>query len=83
MLRGIEQTVYADSVAALRDPAQWGSPDSFTLGIAHAKEGTGILDLVREVRPPFSPDAVCSEFSEIMHAYHVNKCSADRYALMR
>ena len=58
-----------------------GSSDSFTLGVAHAKEGTGILDLVREVRPPFSPDAVCSEFSEIMHAYHVNKCSADRYAL--
>ena len=27
VLSGIEQTVYADSVAALRDPAQWGSPD--------------------------------------------------------
>jgi len=49
--------------------------------IAHAKEGTGILDLVRETRPPFSPDAVCSEYSEIMRGYNVGKCSADRYAL--
>jgi hypothetical protein len=61
--------------------ASGGGSDSFTLGIAHAKDGVGILDLVRETRPPFSPDAVSAEYSEIMHSYHVNKCSADRYAL--
>ena len=59
--------------------ASGGSSNSFTLAIAHAEEGRGILDLVREVRPKFSPDAVCAEFSDIMKAYGVGKCSGDRY----
>jgi len=61
--------------------ASGGSSDSFTLALAHAEEGRGILDLVREVRPKFSPDAVCAEFSDIMKAYGVGKCSGDRYGL--
>lgn len=61
--------------------ASGGSSDSFTLGIAHAEDARGILDLVREVRPPFSPDQVCSDYAEIMRGYNISKCSADRYAL--
>ena len=32
-----------------------GSADAMTLAIAHKEGTTAILDLVREVRPPFSP----------------------------
>ena len=39
-----------------------------TMGIAHAEGETGaetvILDFVREVRAPFSPEAVVSQFAE-------------------
>jgi hypothetical protein len=61
--------------------ASGGSSDSFTMAIAHSVNGIGILDLVREVRPPFSPDAVCAEFSHTMADYRVGKCTGDRYAL--
>jgi hypothetical protein len=46
------------SYAAFVDPSG-GSSDSMTLAIAHkGKDGTAILDAVRERRPPFSPDDV-------------------------
>jgi hypothetical protein len=62
-----------------------GSSDSFTLAIAH-KEGkrhapeTLILDLVREVRPPFSPEAKVQEFADLLKRYRVSKVCGDRYA---
>jgi hypothetical protein len=45
--------------AAFTDPSG-GSADSFTLAIGHREKGTGrgILDAIREVRPPFSPESV-------------------------
>ena len=36
-----------------------GSADSFTLAIAHKEHELGVLDCLREVRPPFSPEGVC------------------------
>jgi hypothetical protein len=45
---------------AFVDPSG-GSSDSFTLAIAH-KEGERVLiDAVRDIRPPFSPEAVINE----------------------
>lgn len=41
----------------------------------------GVLDLIREVKPPFSPDAVCADFSDCMRRYGVSTAHADRYAL--
>jgi hypothetical protein len=61
--------------------ASGGSSDSFTMAISHAVNGVGILDLVREVRPRFSPDAVCQEFSAVMADYRIGKCVGDRYGL--
>jgi hypothetical protein len=57
-----------------------GSQDSFTLGIAHAENGKAILDVVRERRPPFSPEAVVSEFAELLQSYSVSTVQGDRYA---
>ena len=61
--------------------ASGGSSDSFTLAICHREGDTGILDLIREVKPPFSPDAVCADFADCMRRYGVSTAWADRYAL--
>ena len=65
---------------AFTDPSG-GSSDSFTLAIAHTeKEGLTVLDAVRERKPPFSPDAVVSEFAELLKSYRVGVVQGDRYA---
>jgi hypothetical protein len=58
-----------------------GSQDSFTLAIAHRQgDDAAVLDLVRERRPPFSPDAVVSEFAEVLQSYGLLEVMGDRYA---
>jgi len=43
-----------------------GSADSMTLAVAHRDpDGTAVLDCVREVRPPFSPDGVVQDFAAV------------------
>jgi len=61
--------------SAFVDPSG-GSADSFTLAIAHK----GVLDAVREVRPPFSPEAVVAEYAALLKTYRVTKVVGDRYA---
>jgi hypothetical protein len=57
-----------------------GSSDSMTLGIAHREtDGTAVLDLLRERRPPFSPEAVVSEFAEALKLYRVSRVIGDAY----
>jgi hypothetical protein len=46
-----------NSYIAFCDPSG-GSSDSMTLGIAHKEGETVVLDLLREYRPPFSPETV-------------------------
>jgi hypothetical protein len=65
---------------AFTDPSG-GSADAFTLAIAHRDPGgVPVLDLVREVRPPFSPEAVVADFSREMARYHVGTVTGDHYA---
>jgi hypothetical protein len=57
-----------------------GSMDSMTLAIAHReKDGTAVLDAVRERKPPFSPEDVTFEFSKLLKAYRVRNVVGDRY----
>jgi len=63
---------------AFVDPSG-GSQDSFTLAIAHSEGGRAVLDLVREVRPPFSPDEVVAEFVKDLGRYGVTEVTGDRY----
>jgi len=68
------------SYVAFVDPSG-GSSDSMTLAIAHRdKFGTGILDCIRECRPPFSPESVVDEFCSTLKQYHIIKVCGDRYA---
>jgi len=67
------------SYTAFCDPSG-GGQDSFTLAIGHSEKGTAILDCVRERKPPFSPEAVVSEFAELLKTYRIREVVGDRYA---
>jgi hypothetical protein len=63
------------------DPSGGAGTDSMTLAIAHrAKDGTAVLDCVRERRPPFSPDSVTADYSALLKAYGLRKVTGDKFA---
>ncbi|MCA0344130.1 MAG: hypothetical protein LCH99_30975, partial [Proteobacteria bacterium] len=64
---------------AFVDPSG-GSADSMTLAIAHAEKTTAMLDAVREVKPPFSPESTVSDFSKLLKQYRITTVLGDRYA---
>jgi hypothetical protein len=64
---------------AFIDASGGSGSDSMTVAIAHSDNGVPTLDAVRERRPPFSPDAVVSEFSELLRAYRINRAESDRW----
>ncbi len=72
---------------AFVDPSG-GSADSMTLAIAHAVEERtdgqatrrAVLDVVREVRPPFSPESCVAEFCALLKDYRCTEVTGDRYA---
>ena len=51
-----------------------------TLAIAHKEGDTVILDALREVKPPFSPEAVVDEFAALLKKYRLTRVEGDRYA---
>jgi hypothetical protein len=66
--------------AAFVDPSG-GSSDAMTLAIGHAeRDGRAVLDAIREVRPPFSPEAVVAEFAALLRSYRITSVQGDRYA---
>ena len=81
--RGVYERAYQQGVTyhAFADPSG-GSADSFTLCIAHNATSTGtiLIDLLREVNPPFSAEQVVLEFSNLIKSYKINKVVSDRYA---
>ena len=64
---------------AFVDPSG-GSGDSFTLAVAHNEGEVGLLDCLREIRPPFSPEGVVHEFSDLLKTYRISNVKGDRYA---
>jgi hypothetical protein len=64
---------------AFVDPSG-GSSDSMTLAIAHREGDRAILDAIREVRPPFSPESVVAEFAALLKTYRVFSVIGDKYA---
>lgn len=68
---------------AFVDPSG-GSADSMTLSIGHieteASTARYVIDVVRERKPPFSPEAVVSEFSDLLRDYRISVVVGDRYA---
>jgi hypothetical protein len=64
---------------AFVDPSG-GSSDSFTLGIAHRERERIVIDAVREVQPPFSPERVVEDFANLLKGYRVTLVRGDKYA---
>ncbi|MDT3686485.1 MAG: terminase large subunit [Pseudorhodoplanes sp.] len=64
---------------AFVDPSG-GSKDSMTVAIAHNEGGVARLDLMRERRAPFSPEAVVEDFCRDLKRYGIRKVRGDRYA---
>ena len=56
-----------------------GAQDSMTLGVAHTEGDTAILDAVREVRPPFSPESVVADFVALLRSYGLSEVTGDRW----
>jgi hypothetical protein len=66
--------------SAFVDPSG-GSSDSFGLAIAHrTDDDRGVLDAVREIRPPFNPADAVSELAQLLKSYSVTRVVGDRYA---
>jgi hypothetical protein len=53
-----------------------------TLAVAHMETERAILDLVRERKPPFSPDDVTKEFADTIKSYGTTMVRGDRYGGM-
>jgi hypothetical protein len=56
-----------------------GSADAMTLAIAHKEGNAAVLDLIREAKPPFSPEGVVKEFADTLRRYRVTKVFGDRW----
>ena len=72
-------SVFSPTYRAFVDPSGGGS-DSMTLAIAHTHTDVVVLDAVREVRPPFSPEAVVADFATLLKTYRIHQVTGDRYA---
>ncbi len=68
------------SYVAFVDPSGGTGSDSMTLAVAHRDGDRAILDAIREVRPPFSPETVTEDFATLLKSYRVRRVTGDRYA---
>jgi hypothetical protein len=68
-----------NAYAAFADPSG-GSGDSFTLCVAHKEGKVAVIDAVREIRPPFSPEAATAELAAVLRSYRCSQVFGDRYA---
>jgi len=73
------QPTFAHRYVGFVDPSG-GRNDSFTLAISHYEGTTAILDLIREVKAPFRPESVVSEYAQILQTYRLASVYGDRYA---
>lgn len=60
--------------------ASGGTSDSMALAIAHRDGNRGVLDCIREQRPPFNPESTIADFAGVLKEYGVNIVEGDRYA---
>jgi hypothetical protein len=67
---------------AFCDPSSGRGGDSMTLAIASRdKQGHAVLDLVRELRPEFSPSAAAAEFAGIVKGYGLQVITKDAWGV--
>jgi hypothetical protein len=74
-------TSHVSNYVGFVDPSG-GSQDAFALCVGHyeSSKDTVIVDCLREVTPPLSPEQTVQDFSRTLKSYHINKIVGDRYA---
>lgn len=65
---------------AFVDVAGGSGTDSSTLATARRDGERAVLCLLREIRPPFSPEAMVEEFAATLKARHIDRVVGDKYA---
>jgi hypothetical protein len=82
VMAGIYERAPAPSItySAFVDPSG-GSADSFTLAVGHADVGKEVIviDALREIVPPFSPEVAVGELAALLKSYRITNISGDRY----
>jgi hypothetical protein len=64
---------------AFVDPAGGSGADAMTMAIAHCEGDVGVLDLVREIKPPFSPESAVADFVAVLVRYGISEVTGDRW----
>jgi hypothetical protein len=68
---------------AFVDLAGGSSSDSSVLAVAHPHKRSGetffVLDLLKEIQPPFSPEQVTKQFSQDLKRYGLREIRGDRF----
>jgi hypothetical protein len=64
---------------AFVDPSG-GSSDAMTMAVCHRENDIIVIDALRDVRPPFSPEGVVREFAKLLKSYRITTVRGDRYA---
>jgi hypothetical protein len=62
------------------DPASGSGQDSFSLAVSRRDGERIVIDCLREVRPPFSPECVIDDFANLLKTYRITSITGDRYA---
>lgn len=57
-----------------------GKHDSFTLAIGHQENKKIIVDSVYETKPPFNPDDVVRNYSELLKQFNIYEVIGDKYS---
>ena len=78
--RGVTQRPFKSGIyyVAHCDPSG-GRQDSFALAIGHVENGVGVVDVLLDRRPPFSPESTVAEFCDVLKGYGVARIEGDRY----
>ena len=50
------------------------------MAVSHKDGERIVIDAIREMRPPFSPDGVIDELANLLKTYRIRRVTGDRYA---
>ena len=57
-----------------------GSSDSYACAVAHSRGDVIVIDALREIPAPFSPEIATAELAVLLKSYNVGKVVGDKYA---
>jgi len=79
---GRHELLPADGVSyrSFCDMAGGSGKDAAAVAVAHEQDGVRVLDALRIVRPPFSPERTIEEFSAFLKMYRIRSVTADKFA---